>query len=119
MGSARSVRSSGCSCNVTADGQASSDLWLPDDAVAVISMTYDIAADFIDMTADRRVWTRLVDARVGLVPHERRHHERTRVTRCRTPGRSPIHFMFAVERPRHATYASVVCRKKRSAIGQT
>ena len=40
-----------------ADGQGSDDLWLPDDVVAVISMTYELAVDFMDMTADRRVWT--------------------------------------------------------------
>jgi hypothetical protein len=34
----------------------------------MISAAYDLAIDFMDMTADRRVWTRLVDARVGLVP---------------------------------------------------
>lgn len=27
---------------------------------------YDVALDFMDMTADRRVWTRLVDVRDGL-----------------------------------------------------
>jgi hypothetical protein len=31
-------------------------------------MSYDIAVDFMDMTADRHLWTRLVDARVGFVP---------------------------------------------------
>lgn len=31
-------------------------------------MTYDLAVDFMDMTADRRVWTRLVDARPGFAP---------------------------------------------------
>lgn len=30
--------------------------------------TYDLAADFMDMTNDRRVWTRLKDARSGFVP---------------------------------------------------
>lgn len=31
-------------------------------------MSYDLAVDFMDMTNDRRLWTRLVDARVGFVP---------------------------------------------------
>lgn len=30
--------------------------------------TYDLAVDFMDMTKDRRVWTRLKDARSGFVP---------------------------------------------------
>jgi hypothetical protein len=30
-------------------------------------MNYDIAVDFMDMTDDRRLWTRVVDARPGFV----------------------------------------------------
>jgi hypothetical protein len=29
---------------------------------------YDLAVDFMDLTADRRLWTRLADARPGFVP---------------------------------------------------
>ncbi len=32
------------------------------------SASYDLAVDFMDMRADRRLWTRLVDARPGFVP---------------------------------------------------
>ena len=31
-------------------------------------MSYDIAVDFMDMTKDCHLWTRLADARVGFVP---------------------------------------------------
>lgn len=31
-------------------------------------MEYDLGVDFMDMTVDRRLWTRLVDARAGFVP---------------------------------------------------
>ena len=34
---------------------------------------YDIAVDFMDMTADRRLWTRLVDARDDFIPIAGRH----------------------------------------------
>ncbi len=34
---------------------------------------YDLAVDFMDMTSDRRVWTRLQDARPGFVPIAGRH----------------------------------------------
>ena len=36
-------------------------------------MSFDIAVDFMDMSADRRLWTRLVDARPGFVPVAGRH----------------------------------------------
>jgi hypothetical protein len=36
-------------------------------------MEYELAVDFMDMTADRRLWTRLADARVGFVPIAGRH----------------------------------------------
>jgi hypothetical protein len=36
-------------------------------------MEYDLAVDFMDMTVDRRLWTRLVDARQGFVPIAGRH----------------------------------------------
>lgn len=29
---------------------------------------YDLAVDFMDMTGDRRLWTRIEDAKPGLVP---------------------------------------------------
>jgi hypothetical protein len=31
-------------------------------------MGYDVAVDFMDMTDDRRLWTRVADARPGFVP---------------------------------------------------
>jgi hypothetical protein len=31
-------------------------------------MSYDISVDFVDMTDDRRLWTRVVDAGPGFVP---------------------------------------------------
>ncbi len=31
-------------------------------------MNYNIAVDFMDMTDDRRLWTRVADARPGFVP---------------------------------------------------
>jgi hypothetical protein len=31
-------------------------------------MNYDISVDFMDMTDDRRLWTRVADARPGFVP---------------------------------------------------
>jgi hypothetical protein len=31
-------------------------------------MSYDVAVDFMDMTDDRRLWTRVADARPGFVP---------------------------------------------------
>ncbi len=34
---------------------------------------YDLAVDFMDMTNDRRLWTRLQDARPGFVPIAGRH----------------------------------------------
>ena len=34
---------------------------------------YDLDVDFMDMTDDRRLWTRLEDARPGLVPIAGRH----------------------------------------------
>jgi NADPH-dependent ferric siderophore reductase len=34
---------------------------------------YDLAVDFMDMTNDRRLWTRLQDARAGFVPIAGRH----------------------------------------------
>ncbi len=34
---------------------------------------YDLAVDFMDMTNDRRLWTRRQDARPGLVPIAGRH----------------------------------------------
>ena len=34
---------------------------------------YDLAVDFMDMTNDRRLWTRLRDARPGFVPIAGRH----------------------------------------------
>lgn len=34
---------------------------------------YDIAVDFMDMTNDRRLWTRLQDARPSFVPIAGRH----------------------------------------------
>lgn len=34
---------------------------------------YDLAVDFMDMTDDRRLWTRLEDARPGFVPIAGRH----------------------------------------------
>ena len=34
---------------------------------------YDLAVDFMDMTNDRRLWTRLEDARAGFVPIAGRH----------------------------------------------
>lgn len=34
---------------------------------------YDLAVDFMDMTNDRRLWTRLADARPGFVPIAGRH----------------------------------------------
>ena len=36
-------------------------------------MNYDLAVDFMDMTNDRRLWTRLQDARPGFVPIAGRH----------------------------------------------
>lgn len=39
----------------------------------VISASYDIAVDFMDMTDDRHLWTRLIDARAGFVPVAGRH----------------------------------------------
>jgi hypothetical protein len=33
-----------------------------------VIMNYDIAVDFMDMTDDRRLWTRVADARHGFVP---------------------------------------------------
>lgn len=35
--------------------------------------TYDIAVDFMDMTNDRRLWARAVDARSGFEPAAGRH----------------------------------------------
>lgn len=35
--------------------------------------TYDLTVDFMDMTDDRRLWTRLEDARPGFVPIAGRH----------------------------------------------
>ena len=29
---------------------------------------YDLAVDFMDLTAERRLWTRIADARPGFVP---------------------------------------------------
>ena len=34
---------------------------------------YDVAVDFMDMTDDRRLWTRLEDARAGFVAIAGRH----------------------------------------------
>jgi hypothetical protein len=34
---------------------------------------YDLAVDFMDMTNDRRLWTRLQDARPGFMPIAGRH----------------------------------------------
>lgn len=34
---------------------------------------YDVAGDFMDMTNDRRLWTRLEDARAGFVAIAGRH----------------------------------------------
>jgi hypothetical protein len=34
----------------------------------MVSASFDLAVDFMDMTADRRLWTRLVDARAGFTP---------------------------------------------------
>jgi NADPH-dependent ferric siderophore reductase len=34
---------------------------------------YDLAVDFMDMTNDRRLWTRVQDARAGFVPIAGRH----------------------------------------------
>lgn len=34
---------------------------------------YDLDVDFMDMTNDRRLWTRLEDARPGFVPIAGRH----------------------------------------------
>ena len=34
---------------------------------------YDLAVDFMDMTNDRRLWTRLQDGRPGFVPIAGRH----------------------------------------------
>lgn len=37
------------------------------------SIEYDLAVDFMDMTVDRQLWTRLADARGGFVPIAGRH----------------------------------------------
>jgi hypothetical protein len=39
----------------------------------VISVEYDVAVDFMDMNAERRLWTRLSDARPDFVPIAGRH----------------------------------------------
>ena len=36
-------------------------------------MEYDLAVDFMGMTAARRLWTRMTDARDGFVPIAGRH----------------------------------------------